>query len=87
MDVMWDKEAATHFGVQLKALRISHGLTQEKFAYRAGITKNQVQLLEAARGSGKANSESHSNPTMATVFGLADAFDMSVSELFEVLGT
>lgn len=75
-------EKAERFGKELKALRQSRNYTQEQFAYRAGITKNQVQLFEAGRGSGKAGSTSPANPTLATISGIASAFDMTVSEFF-----
>ncbi|WP_096359265.1 helix-turn-helix domain-containing protein [Microbacterium sp. TPU 3598] len=82
---MWDLESAKRFGAGLRTLRQSHHFTQEQFAYRAGITKNQVQLLEAGRGSGKAGSDSPANPTLATVVGLATGLQMSVAELFSAL--
>lgn len=82
---MWDLENAQRFGAGLKVLRLAHQLTQEQFAYRAGVTKNQVQLLEAGRGSGKAGSDSPANPTLATVTGLASGLDMTVAELFNAL--
>lgn len=82
---MWDLESAKRFGAGLKALRQSNQLTQEQFAYHAGITKNQVQLLEAGKGSGKAGSDSPANPTLATLTGLASGLGMTVSELFASL--
>lgn len=85
LSVMWDQEKATRFGKALRELRESRGLTQERYAYRAGITKNQVQLLEAARSSGKAENQKPSNPTMATLYGLASGFDMTLSEFFAKL--
>lgn len=85
INLVWDVERAKQFGAGLKALRQSHDLTQEQFAYRAGITKNQVQLFEAGRGSGKAGSDSPSNPTLATITGLASGLDMTVAELFAAL--
>lgn len=82
---MWDLENAQRLGAELRALRQSRELTQEQFAYVAGITKNQVQLLEAGRGSGKAGDTRPANPTLATIVGLASALEMSVSELFTAL--
>lgn len=82
---MWDLESAKRFGAGLKVLRQSNQLTQEQFAYRAGITKNQVQLLEAGKGSGKAGSDSPANPTLATLAGLASGLGMTIAELFAAL--
>lgn len=79
---MWDLDTAQRFGKELKALRLSRDLSQEKFAYVAGITKNQVQLLEAGKGSGTAGNNRPANPTMATITGIATAFEMTVSEFF-----
>lgn len=79
---MWDLETAKSFGEELKALRLSRDLSQEKFAYVAGITKNQVQLLEAGKGSGTADNNRPANPTMTTITGIATAFEMTVSEFF-----
>lgn len=79
---MWNLETARRFGEELRGLRLSRDLSQEKFAYVAGITKNQVQLLEAGKGSGTADNTRPANPTMATITGIATAFDMTVSEFF-----
>lgn len=64
------------------ALRHARGLSQETLAGRAGITKNSVQLLEAGRGSQRDRS-TPSNPTIRTVVGLAEALEVSVSELLD----
>jgi len=78
--VAWDVDAARAFGERVRALRRSAGLSQEALAYRAGITKNQVQLIEAGRGSAR-ESGPISNPRMKTLFGLASALDVAPSEL------
>lgn len=79
---MWDLERAQGFGAALKSLRQARELTQEQLAYASGLTKNQIQLFEAGKGSGKAGSVSPANPTLASVIGLSAAFEMSVSEFF-----
>lgn len=78
--VPWDQDAAQRFGAVLRASRQGKGLSQEALAWRAGITKNQVQLLEAGRGSAR-DRITPSNPRMTTIFGLAEALDLRVSEL------
>lgn len=83
--MVWGSEEAVRFGKALKSLRTANHFTQEQLAYAAGLTKNQIQLFEAGRGSGKAGSTNPANPTMATIAGLASAFDMTVSELFAAL--
>jgi len=76
----WDVETARAFGERVRVLRHSARLSQEALAYRAGITKNQVQLIEAGRGSAR-ESGPISNPRMKTLFGLASALGVTPSEL------
>lgn len=82
---MWDLERARGFGASLKSLRQTRGLTQEQLAYASGLTKNQIQLFEAGKGSGKAGNVSPANPTLASLIGLSSAFEMNVSEFFAAL--
>ncbi|WP_199399164.1 helix-turn-helix domain-containing protein [Zhihengliuella sp. ISTPL4] len=65
----------------VRALRQESGLTQEMLADRVGITKNQLQLIEAGRSASGNQGVAPSNPRMTTVFGIADAFDLSVEQL------
>ncbi|MEJ6555903.1 helix-turn-helix transcriptional regulator [Microbacterium esteraromaticum] len=66
----------------IRARRKDTGLTQEMLATQAGITKNQLQLIEAGRAaSTKGAAARPSNPRMATLVGIARAFEMSVAEL------
>jgi len=80
--VSWDETTARAFGDRVRSPRQEAGLSQESLAYRAGITKNQVQLIEAGRGSAR-ESDLPSNPRMRTVFGLADALGVSPGGLLE----
>lgn len=59
-------------------------MSQESLAYAAGITKNQVQLIEGGRSSGRADDTGHSNPRMATLAGLAEALGIKASDLLEL---
>ncbi|WP_262002340.1 helix-turn-helix domain-containing protein [Microbacterium sp. Mcb102] len=79
---MWDEKAAKRLGASIRDLRGAAGLSQESLAYRAGVTKNQVQLIEAGRASGRRNDTGISNPRTATLAGLADVLGVTVSELF-----
>ncbi len=81
--MVWDEESAQRLGVTLGELRKARGLSQESLAYQAGITKNQLQLIEAGRTTGRANSAGPSNPRMSTLTGLADVLGTSVAELLE----
>lgn len=77
----WTEEVARRFGSTLRRLREDRGLSQESLAHEAGLTKNQIQLLEAGRASGRKDSTGGSNPSMKTLSGLSGALDMKVSEL------
>ena len=83
---VWTTEKANKLGIALRRLREERGITQENLAYRAQITKNQVQLLEAGRGSGRKDATNPSNPRLSTLVGLADGLDLSVSQLLEQAG-
>lgn len=78
---MWNETKAQQFGETLKKLRSASGLSQESLAHQAGITKNQLQLLESGRASGRKDDSGPSNPRMTTLDGLAEVFGISVSEL------
>ncbi len=80
----WDRDAARALGEEIRALRRAAHLSQEALAYRAGITKNQVQLIEAGRGSAR-ESGPISNPRMKTLFGLAEALEIEPSELLTTI--
>lgn len=80
---MWDAEAAERFGGVVRALRKESGLTQEMLAVRAGITKNQLQLIEAGRAASAKQSAPPSNPRMTTLVGIASAFNLTLAQLME----
>lgn len=79
--VSWGEADARRFGAALRRLRAERGLSQETLAFRAGVTKNQVQLIEAGRSSGRKDADGPSNPRLSTLAGLADVLGMSVSAL------
>ena len=53
-------------------------MTQEQLAERSGISRNQVQNIENARGT----SSRTSNPTADLLWSVAEALDISVGDLF-----
>ena len=81
MTVVWNEESAARLGGTLRQLRNARGLSQESLAYQAGITKNQLQLIESGRGSGAKDKLGPSNPRMATLAGLASVLGVSVAEV------
>jgi transcriptional regulator with XRE-family HTH domain len=79
---MWDDKKAKRLGAVLQELRHARGLSQESLAYQAGITKNQLQLIEAGRSTGRKGEAGPSNPRAATLSGLAAVLGISVAEIF-----
>jgi len=79
--VVWDDAGAKRLGQTLRRLRADHGLSQESLAFQAGITKNQLQLLEAGRASGRKDETGPSNPRMSTLTGLASVLNVTVAGL------
>ncbi len=61
-------------GERIKELRRDKNLSQEEFAQEANIDRTHVSYLETAR----------SDPTLSTLFKVAKALGLSVSELLEV---
>lgn len=82
----WSEANAKQFGVALRRLREERGLSQETLAFRAGVTKNQVQLIEAGRSSGRKDATGPSNPRLSTLAGLADVMGLSISALLHEAG-
>lgn len=77
----WTKAEAKKFGFTVRALRQERDLSQERLAFTAGLTKNQLQLIEAGRNSGRRDSDGPSNPRVSTLAGLAEVLGLSISEL------
>ncbi|WP_376716525.1 helix-turn-helix domain-containing protein [Microbacterium aquilitoris] len=77
----WDDDRARRLGAAVRALRLRAGFSQQQLATLSGITKNQLQIIEAGRSSGAKDSTGPSNPGMATLTRLADVFGISVSGL------
>jgi transcriptional regulator with XRE-family HTH domain len=84
--VAWDETGAKRLGQTLRSLRTDRKLSQESLAFQAGITKNQLQLLEAGRASGRKDESGPSNPRMSTLSGLASVLDVKVADLMDASG-
>ena len=83
---MWNGQKAEQLGATLRQLRNERGLSQESLAYQAGITKNQLQLIEAGRSTGRKEGSGPSNPRMATLVGLAEVLGTSLANLISEAG-
>lgn len=68
-----DEDFAAAFGAVLRSVRMDRGLSQSELAFKAAIHRNYVGQLE--RGL--------KQPTLATIFYLADALMISASQLIE----
>lgn len=77
----WDEASAKRLGASLRQLREQRDLTQESLAFRAGVTKNQIQLIEAGRSSGRREAIGPSNPRLSTLSGIAEVLGLPVSAL------
>ena len=58
-------------GTSIKKLRTGHGLTQDKFGERIGLTVEAVRNIEQCK----------STPTANTIDKICDSFDIKVVEL------
>ncbi|HWU90629.1 MAG TPA: helix-turn-helix transcriptional regulator [Kofleriaceae bacterium] len=65
--------ALTRLGKRVRTLRLERELTQEEAAEIAKLDEKHWQDIEGAR----------TNPTVATLVGIARALDVSLAELFE----
>jgi transcriptional regulator with XRE-family HTH domain len=65
--------ALVRLGKRIKALRLAVELTQEEAAERAKLDDKHWQDIEAGR----------TNPTVATLVGIARALGATIAELFE----
>jgi len=65
---------AEAFGIALRKLRMDAGLSQEALAFEAGIQRNFVSLIELG----------HNQPTVTTIFKLADALLIKPSRLVQL---
>jgi len=68
---------ARKLGTRLQRLRAERGLSQERLAYSAGITRYTYQKLE----KGESTPGAAANPTLRTVLALAQQLDVPLDEL------
>ena len=59
------------FALTLRDLREGAGLSQEALAYRSGLDRSYISLLE----------RNQRQPTINTLLAIATAFDLSLSQL------
>jgi len=68
------KSVGTKFGDRVRQLREAKKLSQEQLAFKAGIHRTYIGGIE--RGE--------RNPALKNIAAIADALDVSLSELFKL---
>lgn len=73
-------EITEELGRRVRERRESLKLTQEDLQERSGVSRNQIQNIENARG----NSTATSNPKLDMIWALATALEIEVSDLVKL---
>ena len=68
---------AKELGVNLQRLRVERGLTQERVAYDAGLSRYQDPRMEW----GKIGKDTPANPTLKTIMAIAQVLGVTLDEL------
>ncbi len=68
-------QCAVAFGAVLRELRKKAGLSQEALGFAADLQRNYISLMELG----------HNQPSVATVFKLANALNVRPSVMMEML--
>lgn len=71
---MTEKELFLKIGVRVKELRLQKGLSQQQLASKIDFEKANMSRFEAGA----------TNPTVATLYKIAQALDVTLSELLMV---
>lgn len=71
-----DSDRLERLGARIKTLREARGLTQEALAELVDVDGQTIQRVERAKIA----------PSLARVFGIADALGVSMAELFDAAG-
>ena len=66
--------AYVQIGLNIMRCRKEKGLTQEQLADMSGYSRNQIQRVETANAA----------PTVALLFDVAEAMDVTVEQLLEI---
>jgi len=70
---MTEKQLLKKIGLRIKQLRAENGLSQKEFGYKIDVEKSNVSRLEAGIF----------NTKIYTLYRVAEAFDISLSELLD----
>ena len=72
--LIFDQIGLAEFASQLKKIRINKGFTQNQLAFESGLSLSQIARIETAK----------INPTLSTIFAIARAMEVPLSELFDI---
>jgi len=78
-DAPWYVDAVREVGLRLQRRRVALGYSQEKVAHLAGVATYTYQKFE----KGESKPGTPMNPTLFTLYALADALGMDVAELIQ----
>lgn len=70
-------KAVVQLGMRIKYLRKQRGWSQEELSFQSNINKNYISDLESGRR----------NPSLEILERLADAFGITLEELFKGIAT
>ena len=71
--LIFDDEGLRILAIRIKQIRKLKNITQEELAYRSELTLSQIARIETVK----------INPTVSTLFRIAKALEISMSELFD----
>ena len=71
--LIFDEEGLKLLAQRLKQLRSEKKITQEELAYRSELTLSQIARIETVK----------INPTVSTMFRIAKALDVNITELVD----
>lgn len=69
--VMKEGKVLKEFGLKLKEIRTSKGISQEELAHIVGFDRTYISLIERGKR----------NPSLTTVYNLADGLKIRIKEL------
>jgi len=67
-----DEDVVVSFGRRVRQVRLKQGMSQEELAYRAGLHRTYVGMIERAE----------KNITLRNIRKIADALGVTIGELF-----
>ena len=71
--LIFDQDGIELLAIQLKKARISKDYTIRQLAFELGISRSQIDRIEAAL----------INPTVSTIFSIARKLEIPLSEIFQ----